>query len=109
MNSSGMELGELVIFQPVLQAYPTRHPWIITAHILLGKLGMPLETLQQTSCQNTTTTQILSHHPSAPTQLLSTLKIELSNIQNTYNSGGNNCNMCIILLQSNQPTDTHPL
>ena len=38
MNSSRMELGESVIFQPVLQAYPTRHSWIITAHISLGKL-----------------------------------------------------------------------
>ena len=33
MNSSQMEPGELVIFQPVLQAYPTRHSWIITAHM----------------------------------------------------------------------------
>ena len=38
MNSSRMELGESVIFQPVLQAYPTRHFWIITAHISLGNL-----------------------------------------------------------------------
>ena len=37
-NSSRMELGESVIFQPVLQAYPTQHSWIITAHILLGNL-----------------------------------------------------------------------
>ena len=38
MNSSQMDLGELVIFQPVLQAYPTRHSWIITAHLWLGNL-----------------------------------------------------------------------
>ena len=31
-DSSGRELGESVIFQPVLQACPTHHPWIITAH-----------------------------------------------------------------------------
>ena len=37
-NSSRMELGESVIFQPVLQAYPTQHSWIITAHVLLGNL-----------------------------------------------------------------------
>ena len=35
-NSSRMELGESVIFQPVLQAYPTWHSWIITAHVSLG-------------------------------------------------------------------------
>ena len=38
-NSSGKkELGESVIFQPVLQAYATCHSWIITAHISLGHL-----------------------------------------------------------------------
>ena len=37
-NSSKMELGESVIFQPVLQAYPTWHSWIITAHVSLGNL-----------------------------------------------------------------------
>ena len=37
-NSPRMELGESVIFQPVLQAYPTQHSWIITVHISLGNL-----------------------------------------------------------------------
>ena len=37
-NSSRTELGESVIFQPVLQAYPTQHSCIITAHVLLGNL-----------------------------------------------------------------------
>ena len=37
-DSSGMELGESVIFQPVLQAYPTRHSWIKMAHVSLGHL-----------------------------------------------------------------------
>ena len=45
MNTSQMEPGESVIFQPVLQAYPTRHSWIVTAHISLGNLGMALEAL----------------------------------------------------------------
>ena len=37
-NSLGKELRESVIFQPVLQAYPTQHPWIVTAHVSLGHL-----------------------------------------------------------------------
>ena len=37
-NSSRKLLGESVIFQPVLQTYPTHHSWIITAHISLGNL-----------------------------------------------------------------------
>ena len=48
MNSSKTELGEFVIFQQVLQAYPTRYSWNITEHIITRKLGMPLENLQQT-------------------------------------------------------------
>ena len=36
--SSGRELGESVIFQPVLQAYPTCHSWIIMAHVSLRHL-----------------------------------------------------------------------
>ena len=58
MTSSQMELGESVIFQPVLQAYPTRHSWIITAHIT-WKFGMPLEALQETTHQDSTIPQIL--------------------------------------------------
>ena len=63
MNSSQMELGELVIFQPVLQAYPTRHSWIITAHISLGNLECTLETLHQTTYQNTTISQVSGPTP----------------------------------------------
>ena len=37
-NSSRMELGKSVIFQLVLQAYPTWHSWFITAHVSLGNL-----------------------------------------------------------------------
>ena len=47
-NSSRTELGESVIFQPVLQAYLTQDSWIITAHILLGNLEHHWENLQQT-------------------------------------------------------------
>ena len=33
---------ELVLFQPILAAYPTRHSWIISAHINLGTLNKPM-------------------------------------------------------------------
>ena len=36
--TTGKELGESVIFQPVLQAYPTCHSWIIMAHVSLEHL-----------------------------------------------------------------------
>ena len=67
---------------------------------------MPLETLQQTTYQNTTIFRSLDQHPSAPTQLLSTLQLELSNIQDIYSSGESTITSAIKLLESNQP-QTH--
>ena len=48
----------------------------------------------------------LNQHPSATTQLLSTLQLELSNIQDIYSSGESTITSAIKLLQSNQP-QTH--
>ena len=44
----------------------------------------------------------LDQHPSAPTQLLSTLQLELSNIQDIYKSGESTITSAIQLLNSNQ-------
>ena len=107
MNSSRMELGESVIFQPVLQAYPTRHSWIITAHILLGNLECHWKLFNRQLARTQQLLRSLDQHPSAPIQLLSTLQLELSNIQDIYNSGETTITSAIKLLQSNQP-QTHP-
>ena len=106
MNSSRMELGKSVIFQPVLQAYPTRHSWIITAHILLGNLEHHWKLFSRQLARTQQLLRSLDQHPSAPTQLLSTLQLELSNIQDIYNSGERTITSPIKLLQSNQP-QTH--
>ena len=81
MNSSQMELAESVIFQPVLQAYPTRLSWIISTHVSLGNLEYhwKLFTRQLTKTQQFF--RSVDQHPSAPAQLLATLQLELSNIQ----------------------------
>ena len=105
-NSSRMELGESVIFQPVLQAYPTQHSWIITAHVLLGNLECHWRTFNRQFDRTQQLLQSLDQHPSAPTQLLSTLQLELSNIKDIYNSGKTTITSAIKLLQSNQP-QTH--
>ena len=103
MNSSMTELGESVIFQPVLQAYPTRHSWIITAHISLGNLECHWKLFNRQLVRTQQLLRSLGQHPSAPTQLLSTLQLELSNIQDIYNSGEMAIISAIKLLQSNQP------
>ena len=106
MNSSQTTLRESVIFQPVLQAYPTRHSWIITAHILLGNLECHWKLFNRQLTRTQQFLRSLDQHPSAPTQLLSTLQLELSNIQDIYNSGESTITSAIKLLQSNQP-QTH--
>ena len=102
MNSSQTDLGESVIFQPFLQAYPTRHSWIITAHVSLENLEChwKLFTRQLTRTQHFL--RSLDQHPSAPTQLLSTLQLELSSIQDIYKSSESTITSAIKLLNSNQ-------
>ena len=102
MNSSQMDLGESVIFQPVLQAYPTRHSWIITTHISLGNLECHWKLFTRQLARTQQFLRSLDQHPSTPIQLLSTLQLELSNIQDIYKSGESTITSAIQLLNSNQ-------
>ena len=102
MNSSQMDLGELVIFQPVPQAYPTRHSWIITTHILLRNLECHWKLFNRQLTRTQQFLRSLDQYPSAPTQLLSTLQLEF-NIQDIYNSGESTITSAIKWLNSNQP------
>ena len=85
---------------------PTRHSWIITAQILLGNLECHWKLFNRQLAKTQQLLRSLDQHPSAPIQLLSTLPLELSNIQDIYNSGETTITSAIILLQSNQP-QTH--
>ena len=102
MNSSQMELGESVIFQPVLQAYPTRHSWIITTHVSLGNLEYHWKLFTRQLIRTQQFLSSLDQHPSVPTQLLPTLQLELSNIQDIYKSGKTIITSAIQLLNSYQ-------
>ena len=77
-NSSRRELGESVIFQPVLQAYPTCHSWIITAHVSLGNLECHWKAFNRQLARTRQLLCSLDQQPSAQTQLLSMLQVELS-------------------------------
>ena len=102
MNSSQMEPGELVIFQPVLQAYPNRHSWIITAQISPGNLECHWKLFNRQLTRMQQFLRSLDQHPSAPTQILTTLQLELSNIQDIYQSSETTITSAINLLNSNQ-------
>ena len=92
-----------MIFQPVLQAYPTRHSWIITVHISLGNLECHWKLFKRQLTRAQQFLRSLEQHPSASTQLLTTLQLELSNIQDIYKSSKTTITSAIDLLNSNQP------
>ena len=72
--SSTREVGESVLFQPILKVYPTCHSWIITEHISLGHLEHHWKYFNR---------QV---DPAAPTHLISPLQGELTNINDIYDS-----------------------
>ena len=101
-TSSQTEPGESVIFQPVLQAYPTRHSWIITTHISLGNFECHWKLFSRQITWTQWFLRSLEQHPSASTQLPTTLQLELSNIQDIYKSNEATILSAINLLNSNQ-------
>ena len=100
-NSLGKDLGESVIFQPVLQAYPTCHSWIITAHVSLGHLECHWKSFNRQLTRTQQLLHFLDQQPSALTQLLSMLQLELTNIEDIYNSCKTTIISAIKLLQTN--------
>ena len=106
MTTPQTEPGESVIFQPVLQAYPTRHSWIVTAHISLGNLEQHWKIFKRQLARMQQFLRSLEQHPLASPQLLTTLQLELSNIQDIYKSNEISITSAINLLNSNQPQTT---
>ena len=82
--SPARENGESVFFQPVLKAYPTHHSWLITAHISLGHLEQHWKSFTRQMYRTHQIIQSLGQQPSAPSQLLSALQAELTNINDIY-------------------------
>ena len=84
--SSVKEIVESVLFQPVLKAYPTHHSWIITAHISLGHLEYHWKHFNRQVDRTHQLLQFLSQWPAVPTHLISPLQVELTTINDIYNS-----------------------
>ena len=83
-TSSTREFRESVFFQVVLKAYWMCHSWIITTHIPLGHLECHLKSFNRQMDRTHHLLQNLSQQPSAPTHLLTTLQLELTNINDIY-------------------------
>ena len=78
------EFGESLLFQPVLKAYPMPHSWLITAHITLGHLECHWKSFNRQMDRTHQLLQSLSQQTSTPTQLLTMLQMELTNINDIY-------------------------
>ena len=85
-TSTTKEIGESVLFQPVLKAYPTQHSWRITAHISLGNLECHWKYFNRQMDKTCQLLLFLSHCPAASTHLLSPLQVELGTINDMHNS-----------------------
>ena len=86
ITTTTKELAESVLFQPVLKAYPMCHSWIITAHVSLGHLEHHWKYFNRQVDKTHQLLLFLSHHPVAPTHLLSSLQVELDTINDMYDS-----------------------
>ena len=75
---------ELVLFQPVLAAYPTRHSWIISAHINLGTLHKPMHMFNRQKNIIREMISKLRNHPDDEIEALQPLQVELDNLHNLF-------------------------
>ena len=109
MNSSQTDLGESVIFQPVLQAYPTRHSWIITAHISLGNLECHWKPFNRQLTKTQQFLRSLDQHPSAPNTTIINTSTRIVQHPGHLQLWSDNNNICHKIAAIQPTTDTHPL
>ena len=105
--STTKEIGESILFQPVLKAYPTCHSWIIAAHVSLGHLECHWKYFNRHMDKTCQLLLFLSHHPTAPTHLLSPLQVELDTINDMYDSCKPSSISAINLLNTDPSFDGH--
>ena len=85
-TSTTKEIGESVLFQPVLKTYPMCHSWIITAHVSLGHLECHWKYFNRQLDETCQLLVFLTHQSAAPSDLLSPLQVELTTIDDMYNA-----------------------
>ena len=80
------ESQESVLFQPVLKAYPTYHSWIIITHASLGNLEKQWRMFVQQIERTQQLLTSLQQKPVSPTNIISALQAELTNVDSIYTS-----------------------
>ena len=77
---------ESVFFQPVLKAYPTCHSWMTKAHVSLRNMEKQWKLFTKQMIRTHQLLPSLLWKTAAPTQLLSGLNEEFSNLNSIYTS-----------------------
>ena len=77
---------ESVLFQPVLNAYPTHHSWMITVHVSLRNMEKQWKLFTRQMVRTQQLLTFLLWKPLALTQLLSALEAELNSLNSIYTS-----------------------
>ena len=75
---------ESVLFQPVLVAYPTRHSWIISAHINLGTLNKPMHLFNRQKNIICEMISKLRNHPDDAIEPFQPLQVELDSLHSLF-------------------------
>ena len=75
---------ESVLFQPILVVYPTRHSWIISAHINLGTLHKPMHMFNRQTNIVREMISKLRNHPDDTIEPLQPLQVELDNLYSLF-------------------------
>ena len=75
---------ESILFQPILAVYPTRHSWIISAHINLGTLNKPMHLFNRQKNIIREMISKLRNHPDDAIEPLQPLRVELDNLHRLF-------------------------
>ena len=75
---------ESVLFQPILAVYPTRHSWIISAHINLGTLSKPMHMFNRQKNIVSEMISKLGNHLDDAIEPLQPLQVELDNLHSLF-------------------------
>ena len=100
---------ELVLFQPILVAYPTRHSWIISAYINLGTLNKPMHLFNRQKNIIHETIFKLRNHPDDAIELLQPLQVELDNLHSLFMAYKPVFSSAMSILQTQPSFDGKPI
>ena len=75
---------ELILFQQILVAYPTRHSWIISTHINLGTLNKPMHMFNRQKNIVCEMISKLRNHPDDTIEPLQPLQVEFDNLHSLF-------------------------